>query len=295
MKSKDLDESARFGQASISAHDILIDGHVHFHKCFSLPLLLDTAAENFSAAAENLGIAAEAFWILLLCEDEGYENFFELVKKVETRDNRIDGWTLFTSLETTVVIAQHDNGGRLFIIAGRQIRTREGIELLALCTDIRHADGLAIDVSLANVRQTGGVAVLPWGFGKWLGKRGEHVKRLITGPTRQHLLLGDNSGRLSGLGDPSEFRMARGLGMSILSGTDPLPFPAQLRRIGRYGSHLRGAFEEDKPGESIRLLLQSRTSSLVTYGDREQPAAFLVNQLRIQARNRLRIRGFGAS
>lgn len=290
MENDEVGESARSREAGEIERDILIDGHVHLHACFALPELLDAAAKNFEAAAQSLKIDNGACCVLLLCEDEGYERFLGLVEKVETQ-SKIGGWSVSTSSESTVMVARHDNGRRLFIIAGRQIQTREGLELLALCTDFAHADGLALDVSIAEIRQTGGIAVLPWGFGKWLGKRGKEVMRLINGPPRHRLLLGDNSGRLAGLRDPTHFQIARRLGMSILSGTDPLPFPSQQLRVGKYGSYLRGQFDEGRASASIRSLLQDSRTAPITYGNRERPAAFLANQLRMQIKKRCPPRG----
>lgn len=290
MEYDEVDESARSGEACDMERDILIDGHVHFHECFALPVLLDAAAKNFEAAARSLRIDNRACCVLLLCEDEGYECFLGLVEKVETQ-SKIGGWSFSTSSESTVVVARHDNGSRLFIISGRQIQTREGLELLALCTNFAHADALAVDISIAKVLETGGVAILPWGFGKWLGERGKHVMRLINGPARHGLLLGDNSGRVAGLRDPSQFEMAKRVGMNVLAGTDPLPFPSQQLRVGKYGSYLRGRFDEGKASASIRSLLQDGRAAPTTYGNRERPAAFLANQLRIQIKKRCSFRG----
>jgi hypothetical protein len=265
--------------------DILIDGHVHFHECFSLAVSLSAAADNFEEAAHSLGIRDTACFVLLLCEEEGYDNVHKLIEKVETQ-HKIDGWSFSGTADSTTIVARHDNGRRLFIIAGRQIRTRDGLEVLALCTNAAHKDGMEIDVSISEVHETGAVAVLPWGFGKWLGRRGKHVMRLINRLDGHHLLLGDNSGRLAGFREPPLFKVARRAGISILAGTDPLPFPGQQRRVGKYGSILRGRFNTDRAGVSIRSLLQDGRTVPDTYGARERPMAFLTNQLRMQAKKR---------
>ena len=290
MENDDVGKSEKFEEVCDIERNILIDGHVHFHECFSLSVLLDAAADNFEAAAKSLRIDKDACYVLLLCEDAGYKNFLGLVEKVEAK-SKIDGWSFTNSSESTVVVAQHDNGRRLFIIAGRQIRTVEGLELLALCTNFAHVDGLAVDISIAKIQQTGGIAVLPWGFGKWSGERGKLVMRLIKAPARHGLLLGDNSGRLAGLRDPLHFRMARRVGMSILSGTDPLPFPRQQQRVGIYGSYLRGRFEESRVSTSIYSLLLEGGITPTTYGNREQPSIFLANQLRMQVNKFCRLKG----
>ena len=160
-----------------------------------------------------------------------------------------------------------------------------------MCTNFAHVEGLAIDVSISKVQQTGGIAVLPWGFGKWSGERGKQVMRLIKGPARHGLLLGDNSGRLAGLRDPSHFRVARRVGMSILSGTDALPFPKEQQRVGIYGSYLRGRFEGSRASTSIYSLLREGGITPTTYGNREQPSIFLANQLRMQINKLRRLKG----
>ncbi len=74
--------------------------------------------------------------------------------------------------------------------------------------------------------------------------------------------------------------------MKILAGTDALPFRDQQRRVGGYGSHFYGPFDEDRAAQSIRSLLYDELGQLVTYGTRESPFPFFVNQFRMQVRKR---------
>ena len=70
-------------------------------------------------------------------------------------------------------------GQTLYVIAGRQIITRERLEVLALCTAKEFADGEEVETVLDKVRRAGGLPVLPWGAGKWWGTRGRIVTELL--------------------------------------------------------------------------------------------------------------------
>lgn len=120
----------------------------------------------------------------------------------------------------------------LYVVAGRQMATAERLEVLALCstaTTEMLPDGLSLSESIAAVRAVGGIAVLPWAPGKWLGERGKLLaKTLEEDPA---LLLSDSATRPWGWRKPKVFS-----GRSVLAGTDPYPIQNQEGLVGRYAS-----------------------------------------------------------
>ncbi len=98
---------------------------------------------------------------------------------------------------------------RLNVIAGRQLVTRERLEVLALGTTAPLRDGEPMEATLAAVRDVGAAAVLPWGVGKWLGARGAVVARVLADPAWRDVFLGDNGNRLELGPDPKHFTAAR--------------------------------------------------------------------------------------
>ena len=243
--------------------------------------LLDSAAANFERAVVQLGLTDEPGLVLLLCDDSRYSVFASLQAKARTGTIE-GGWTLEAAREEDAVAARKAGGSTIHICAGRQIRTADGLEVLAVCTDEELPDGRCTRETLDLVHATRGIPVIPWGFGKWVGRRGRIVSELFDDRSHEVLLAGDNGGRAEGSPEPRQFRRARLVGMPILAGSDPLPFPGEERRAGGYGSHTLGVFDADNACASVREILQKPPSKFETFGRLEQPFRFVRNQVRMQ-------------
>ena len=85
-------------------------------------------------------------------------------------------------------------GWPLFVIAGRQIVTAEKIEVLALGTRAMVDDGAPLASVLEWCRRNGAFAVLPWGVGKWMGRRRRIVLDILKRCDPTRVALGDNGG-----------------------------------------------------------------------------------------------------
>jgi len=148
--------------------------------------------------------------------------------------------------------------GEGWIFAGRQIVTRERLEVLALTIDAHIADGQPIADVLLRIREAGGVPVLSWAPGKWFFNRGDVMKKLIENSSPGDFLLGDTSLRPTIWPEPCLMGTARKRGFSIVAGSDPLPVPGEERYAGTYATILQGSFDAAKPVSSMRSLLKER-------------------------------------
>jgi len=126
--------------------------------------------------------------------------------------------------------------------------------------------------------------VLPWGFGKWTGKRGRIVRGILEGEPGRNFFLGDNSGRLALWPAPAEFAIAREKKVKILPGSDPLPYESQVRSIGRFGFVLERAIDRSRPFEEVARLLLDEDEQPKPYGSLERPLAFVRHQIAMQLR-----------
>lgn len=155
---------------------ILVDAHVHLYDCFDLEICFSSAYLNFNNEAERLGQGNDFVGILLLAETPRDKWFHHLSENAEGKrlpcDKETGGWKFYRTGETGSLYARSDDNRRLFVIAGQQFVTREGLEVLALATTHSFPEGLPIEKATASVRDAGGIPVVPWGFGKWLGRRG---------------------------------------------------------------------------------------------------------------------------
>jgi hypothetical protein len=155
---------------------------------------------------------------------------------------------------------------RLVLLEGRQIRTSESLELLAIDCSAEIPDGRPIRESLKLLYSVGAIGVVPWAFGKWWFGRGQLVNALIEEENPEHFFLGDNGGRPHRSPRPEQFRRAQKRGIRVLPGTDPLPLPGEETRIGSYGFLVSGPMDYDRPGESLKRLLNDPEMSPIPYG-----------------------------
>jgi hypothetical protein len=227
---------------------VLADAHVHFHRGFGRDAFLDGALRNFRRGAAGLGLAGPLTGCLLLTESAG-ACFFRM-----SQDGVGEGeWSFVATAEPESLMARRGDD-HLILIAGRQVVTREGLEVLALATAEDFPDGLPLDETLDRVRAAGALPVLPWGFGKWWFARGARAARELAAQ-RGELYLGDNAGRPAlaapFVPEPRLFRAAAELGVPVLPGSDPLPLPDHATRAGSYGFLLSGTLDEDRPARSL--------------------------------------------
>lgn len=262
----------------------LVDGHVHFHRCFEERMFLELAVSKFCAAASDLAMVPELTGILLLAESVEADWFAEVSTAVGCAF--AGGWNV-TGTEEPFSLFLTRGDQRLLLVAGRQIRTRERIEVLALGTESRVADDLPFRPTIEEVFRIGATPVVPWGFGKWLPPRGAMVRQAIASEGNRGLILGDIYGRPKRSRRPSLFRLAEKLGVPILCGSDPLPLPPDVDSVGSYGSVVEGHIDPLRPMESLRMAWSQRPAGFRTFGAQQPIMAFLARQIRFRARGGL--------
>jgi hypothetical protein len=277
-------------EKNVTSHKelILVDGHVHIHNCCDLTYFLDSAFQNFTVASKAWKSSTFDAYIgaLLLAESAGANWFARLERHVNCDNGEIGGWRLIRTAENCSLLGQRSAAETILVIAGRQIVTAEKLEVLALCTDDSFEDGLPLDETVGNARKAGSLVVLPWGTGKWWGKRGKILQRFLESQPPNDIFLGDNSGRPIFWRNPAHFKRAWARGIRILPGSDPLPFSSECWRAGSFGFALTEKISFEHPAADVkRILLESR-SEPQPYGSLERPYRFLRNQIAMQLRKR---------
>ena len=261
---------------------LLVDGHVHFHPCFQVGAFLDAAASNFASGRSEVG-SADAVGCLMLTENAWRHDFRAFSRGLGART--APEWTVTPTEEDRSLLARRDDGERLFLVAGRQVVTAERLEVLALGTLDEFSDGLPLDEALAAVGSSGALPVIPWGFGKWTGRRGRMVGDLLASPEADSLFLGDNGGRPRALPTPPLFGVARDRGIPILRGSDPLPLPREVRKPGRFGFVIETSSDLRAPDAAIKAALADRTQP-EGYGRLERLPTFAHRQISLRLRRR---------
>ncbi|WP_291737850.1 hypothetical protein [Leisingera sp. F5] len=224
----------------------LVDAHVHLHACFDPPEFLDAASGNFSRLCHGLDLPASTPGVLLFTQSRGADAFGGL------RPGHLRGWTIDETAEPVSLRASKD-GQTLALIAGRQIVTGEGLEVLAYGAAGPFPDGEPIERAIERVLDAGGAPALPWGFGKWSGARGRVIRRIANDHARfPFLFFGDNAGRPALWSRPRLFGEVEQLRRAILPGTDPLPFRGELHKVGRLAFVANDGLSLTHPFQSFR-------------------------------------------
>lgn len=274
--------------ASPTSRGILVDGHVHYHDGFDPTRFFDGARAHFDAAARELGLPAQTPGCLMFTES-AWDHAFRAFRDASAA-HLPAGWTLEAAEEAHSLFARREDGGLLLLVAGRQVVTREGLEILALGTDREFEDGLATRRALDAVRESGAIAVLPWGFGKWWLGRGALVREIVGEARSPELFLGDNAGRPRLAPRPALFRRAAARGIGVLPGSDPLPFASETGTAGCYGFRVAGELDPERPARSLDAAIRTHKGPFAGFGRRTGIARFGRHQVAMQWVKRSRAR-----
>lgn len=247
---------------------------MHFHDAMRVAPTLDAAAVNFKAAGRR---ADGLLGVLLLTQADTERVFETLQESPRARDWQVGP----ASAETETLIARRGTE-YVAIVCGRQLRTGEGLEVLALGTREEFPDGLPLADAIASVQNAGAVAVLPWGFGKWLGARGRKIEHAFSCGAPERLFAGDNGGRVGSLPMPRLIRKAAARGFRVLPGSDPFPFAGDQRRVGGFGFMAGTELPLSAPWRALRTWLLGSAGSPLAYGRGCNPLRFAFNQVGIQ-------------
>jgi len=234
----------------------VIDAHVHLHGAADAWEALRIANARLARAPGEIGI-------VMLAERHGFDVLDGLKPRLVKTDEAESFWL--------------DESRTLLILAGRQIISAEKLEVLALATAAKMADGSPAEQIVAEMNSADALVVLPWGVGKWTGKRGALVDRLIAAAKPGHLFLGDNGGR-PGFWPVRQFAS----GLPVLSGSDPLPLPGWPDGVGKLTSVIDVRLSADTPATSLKQALRDSAASIEQAGKLASPFRFVLDQTRLR-------------
>jgi hypothetical protein len=264
---------------------IYFDAHVHIQERFDLNQFLLFAMDNLAKQRVVTASPSSSHYCLLLTEAKSLDVFSLLAKQARQQKGPLAAaWQIRTSGEEEALLLRHEShpAARLIVVAGRQLVTRERLEVLALASLAKTGDGKALADTVDEVRGCGGLAVLPWGAGKWLGKRGKIVADFLQSASPGSLFVGDNGGRPKFWARPAPFDLAARRGIRLLPGSDPLPLSGEECRVGTYGAMVDGDCSDETPVADLKRLLLDSTRPINHFGQRQSAWQFLRTQLRLR-------------
>lgn len=261
----------------------LVDTHMHFHECFRLFDILEGAWRRFEWLRRTRGL--DEVVGCLVSTEMSLRPPLELVKRKTA--GLQSPWTAETVPGSGALILTRAGKRVLVIVPGKQVVTQENLEVLALATPALLEDGISLEATIGAIRDSGGVPVLPWAFGKWSLERGRVLEKFLADKTpADKIFLGDNGCRPSHIGLPRRFRLAASRGLKVLAGSDPLPFLDHEKRAASYTSMLPGGVDWRQPEVWLRRRLLSLPRSPEVVGRGRSLPLFLHDQLRIHRKKR---------
>ena len=262
---------------------ILADAHVHLYRHYTLDLLLEAAARNLSAQERSMdGGRVPCQHALLLAEPSARNPLHQLMSGEKVAG--LSSWNCRPTAEPISAWAQSAFGEKILLVHGRQLNVMENLEVLAIASAGAPREGRPLLDSIEEIREQGGIPVVPWGVGKWWGGRGRVVRDVIEHFQGREVFLGDNGNRPVFWRRPRLFAAAAARGIEVLPGSDPLPFADGYRRAGAVGFALDGRLGMDTPGADLKRLLGDQGSVIRCFGELQRSRRFLRDQLPTQGR-----------
>jgi len=152
-----------------------------------------------------------------------------------------------------------EDGSTALFVRGVQLVTEENLEILVIGAEPEYG---SLEAMAGEVSRSGGVVIVPWGFGKWTGARGKVLARTLA-DAPPGLFLGDSANRpVSGGPGPFSGEVFRRFGAVLrLDGSDPLPLAGDEGFAFRCG--VRGPdFDGPAEGAALAEFLRTRRGEM---------------------------------
>jgi hypothetical protein len=254
---------------------ILVDSHAHLYESFPMAEAFDAAWSNFESAAAAVGTQKQ-YQAVMLVAATGADSLRNRLLMASFRR-----WSIAKTAEASSLVARRGETGEIHLILGLQTVCAEGLEILCFAAPCRIRRGGPARDLLREIASAGGIAIIPWGFGKWTGNRKATLMQLMQGPAAG-FFLGDNGGRSKLWPNSDVFRAAAKFGIPVLPGSDPLPLPREWMRIAAVGFALAGRLSTARPAADLRSLLGENPLTLFPYGDRMPLSDFIKTQIQLR-------------
>ena len=138
----------------------VVDAHVHLHACYQPDRFFDHAYFNLASAAGSAAQPAARACYLLMTECASDDYFGQLHAAAAAGapggGSWLRRWSVALTDEPECVIAQ-DGNRRLYVVAGRQVACREGLEVLIVADIVRT---IIVDPTLDSVAVLGIIVVI---------------------------------------------------------------------------------------------------------------------------------------
>lgn len=259
----------------MTAKPLLVDFHAHLHDSVSVADFLNHACANFRRSASRMSGEQKMSAVLCLADFPGAMGFKRLLDEKEVAG--LPCWQARSQPDNVSILFESEDGDRIWVVAGFQVVSKEKLEIVALGTVSMPVPGKDLLQTLQEIQSLGALATLPWGVGKWLGKRGTIVSQAMK-DWRELFVLGDNGGR-PWCWKPRHFQLAYKKQIPVLPGSDPLPIKTDRIRNGSHGLLLTIENDLISPVELIKKIDFTQFSKAKVFGTSSSVRDLVVKQL----------------
>ena len=245
--------------------------------------LLDNSLANMRLAADGKQQTQPLQGLLLLAELVG-QSWGSIVQDWALSGKQLTGkhiWHLRLVSDSNAVVCENKQGDQLCCIMGQQVNTAENIELLLFGSKTVYKKEPLIE-SVTHALREETLVIVPWGVGKWLGKRGQLVTNMLVDTEIEGYYLGDNGNRPWFWKRVPQFKVARQKQIPVICGSDPLFLPGEVKKVGRYGNIVSKQLNVEYPFQSLKEALEDDTVSWVAYGQLQKLYSFFMSQIRLR-------------
>lgn len=261
---------------------VLMDGHVHLYPEYDLKQAFRFGTQNLQNCLQKLPPATGGNVVAVWLFTERWDcNFFQKISAAPEKFSNGDV-KLTPTAEKLAVLLERKGFPKTYLMAGRQLVSKDGLEILSLATDYYVKDRtLATRELIANVNRKGGVPVLNWAPGKWFFNRGKIVRQILEASQPTDFVVGDNPLRPVCWPKPGLMKLAAQKGFNVIAGSDPLPFTGEEKNIGKYCFIIEAGFDENRPVSSVRKILKTNGLPATILGKRNGVVTFAIRETRI--------------
>lgn len=269
----------------MGATTLAIDGHVHLYPVYDLKKAVECGVRNLIDHSKKISSNVIPVWLLVERSDA---NFFDQI--YQSPEKYENGEVKFKQgNDDLTIVVEKNKEPILFVFAGRQLVTKEGLEVLSLISNLNIPDRQkSIDEVIQAVTDSGGIPTLNWAPGKWFFNRGKVIARQIKEKSINEIFIGETTLRNTLWPEPKLVKQARKKGFPIIAGSDPLPFKGEEKGIGSFGFTIEGDFGPEKPAQSLRDLMNQNREDIKIIGHRNNIFTFARRQYKIMMEKRTR-------